>query len=239
MLDGKRVLVVVPARGGSKGVPLKNLRPVLGVPLVARVGHLVQQISFIDRAVISTDNPEIACVAREAGLDAPFVRPDELSGDRVSDYEVLVNALREVEQHDGSTYNVVVMLQPTSPLRTAGHVRDTVVKLLREHRDAVWTVSRTDPRYHPLKQLRIRNNQIDYYDRQGDQVIARQDLEPLFHKNGAAYAMTRECLLDYKSIKGRNTGALIIDEDMISIDTLEDFEQVERLIRRGSHQGEP
>ena len=79
MIGEQRILAVCPARGGSKGIPLKNLSPFLGVPLVAHVGHLVRQIPMIDRSVVSTDHPEIARVARESGLDAPFLRPEEIS----------------------------------------------------------------------------------------------------------------------------------------------------------------
>ncbi len=93
MHAGKRILVVVPARGGSKGVPLKNLRPLRGVPLVARVGELVRELAWLDRAVVSTDHPEIAEIARASGLDPAFVRPASLSGDRTSDLEVLTHAL--------------------------------------------------------------------------------------------------------------------------------------------------
>ena len=78
------ILAVVPARGGSKGIPLKNLSPFFGIPLVARVGQLVEKIPIIDRAVVSTDHPEIAEVAEKSGLDAPFFRPPDLSGDQIS-----------------------------------------------------------------------------------------------------------------------------------------------------------
>ena len=84
MLAAKRILVVVPARGGSKGVKLKNIRPLNGVPLVALVGEVVQQLDYVDRAVVSTDHPRIAEVARASGLDVPFMRPEALSGDRVA-----------------------------------------------------------------------------------------------------------------------------------------------------------
>ena len=103
----------------SKGLPLKNIQPVLGVPLVARVGEIISQLPFIDRAVVSTDHPEIARVARDASIDVPFMRPPELSGDRVGDWDVLNHALQTMEDLDHVKYDLVVMLQPTSPLRTA------------------------------------------------------------------------------------------------------------------------
>ena len=130
MIDGKRVLVVVPARGGSKGITLKNLRPVGGAPLVARAGQVIQEVEFIDRAVVSADHSNIAKVANEAGLDAPFMRPPELSGDTVGDVDVLLHALDEVERIDGVTYNIIVMLQPTAPMRRPEHVVAAIEKLV-------------------------------------------------------------------------------------------------------------
>ena len=227
MIEGQRILVVCPARGGSKGIPLKNLQPFLGVPLVARVGHLVAEIPAIDRAIVSTDSEETATVAKESGLDAPFYRPENLSGDRISDLEVLSHALREMERLDGVTYDIVVMLQPTSPLRRTEHVRETIQMLIDGDWDAVWTVSETDSKNHPLKQLTVNDDRLDYYDQSGKQIIARQQLVPVYHRNGVAYAIKRCCLLDQQSIKGERTGALVLEGNLVSIDTYWDLELAE------------
>lgn len=232
MIGDQCVLAVCPARGGSKGIPLKNLRPFLGVPLVARVGHLVREIPMIDRAVVSTDHPEIARVASEVGLDAPFLRPEEISGDRVSDVQVLRHALEEVEGLDGATYDIIVMLQPTSPLRRAEHVTETIRMLVCGGWDAVWTVSETDSKEHPLKQLIVNEDCLDYYDPRGAEIIARQQLGAVYHRNGVAYAMTRRCLVEKESIKGERTGALVIEDPMVSIDTLWDLELAEFIYGR-------
>jgi CMP-N-acetylneuraminic acid synthetase len=120
MIDQQRVLAVIPARGGSKGIPMKNLRPVGGRPLVALAGAAAAAVPEIDRRVVSTDHPDIARVAQEAGLDAPFMRPESIAGDRIGDWDVLSHALQATEAADGVRYDIVVMLQPTSPLRRAG-----------------------------------------------------------------------------------------------------------------------
>jgi len=231
MIFNKSVLVVVPARGGSKGVPLKNIRPINGVPLVALVGKVVRRLTFVDRAIVSTDHPEIANVAKDAGLDVPFFRPESLSGDFISDWDVLNHALLAIEEIDKRKYDIIVMLQPTSPLRKPEYVQETVEKLIKENLDSVWTVSETDSKNHPLKQLKIVNGKLEYYDLRGEKIVARQQLEPVYHRNGVAYAVTRECLLEQKTIKGVNTGAIIIKEEMISADTLRDFKLVEFLLR--------
>jgi CMP-N,N'-diacetyllegionaminic acid synthase len=231
MINGNTILVVVPARGGSKGIKLKNIYPLGGKPLLVYTGEVVQQLDYVDRAVVSTDHEEIARVARSCGLDVPFYRPESLSGDRIGDWDVLHHALGEIERQDNRRYDVIVMLQPTSPLRKPEHVTKTVVTLLEEDYDAVWTVSRTDSKAHPLKQLVVSNNQLDYYDPAGAQIIARQQLKPVYHRNGVAYAIRRACLVDKKSIKGDKTGAVIIDEPVANIDTEFDIKFAEFLMR--------
>lgn len=233
MIEGRRVLVVVPARGGSKGIRLKNLRTVGGISLVAQAANVALQVAMIDRAVVSTDHEEIASAAEAAGLAAPFRRPEALSGDRIADWDVLEHALREMEAQDGEKYDVVVMLQPTSPGRTAAHVEETLRKLVDEDFDAVWTVSETDSKAHPLKQLVIApDGSLDYFDPRGAAIVARQQLEPVYHRNGLAYAITRQCLVGQRTIKGVRTGAVIAQGDLPNIDTELDLEWAEFLLAR-------
>jgi CMP-N-acetylneuraminic acid synthetase len=233
MLEGRRVLAVVPARGGSKGIPLKNLREVRGRPLVALAGDVARAVPEIDRAVVSTDHDEIARVAEAAGLAAPFRRPEAISGDRIGDWDVLAHALTAMEAHDGTTYDIVVMLQPTSPLRRVTDVSGTIRMLVDGGYDAVWSVSPTDTKAHPLKQLVIRDGAMDYYDPRGAAIIARQQLEPVYHRNGVAYAITRACLLEQNTIKGARTGAYVVEGEHISIDTEWDIALVEFALSRG------
>jgi len=229
MYREKRILAVVPARGGSKGVPLKNIHPLCGKPLIAHTGRLINSIDLFDRAVVSTDNDKIKDASVAAGLDAPFTRPPELSGDRIGDYDVLRHALLEIERLDASLYDVVVMLQPTSPLRKQEHVTHCIRKLIDDDLDAVWTLSPTDFKYHPLKALDVDDDgRMALFDQRGANIIARQQLRPVYHRNGAAYALTRTCLLEKQTILPEDAGAVIVREPMVSIDTLEDFQLVEQ-----------
>jgi CMP-N-acetylneuraminic acid synthetase len=228
MIGGLRVLAVVPARGGSKGIPLKNLRQVGGVPLVALAGEVANAVPEIDRAVVSTDHDGIASVAEASGLAAPFRRPVELSGDRIGDWDVLAHALQAMDEIDRARYDVVVMLQPTSPLRRPSDVSGAIRMLVDGGFDAVWSVSETDLKSHPLKQLAIRDGRMDYFDPRGAGIIARQQLEPVYHRNGVVYAFTRECLLGQKTILGAKTGAYVIAGKHVSIDTEEDIAAVEK-----------
>jgi CMP-N-acetylneuraminic acid synthetase len=220
MYEGRRVLVVAPARGGSKGVKLKNLREVGGVPLVAIAGRVASALPWADRRIVSTDHAEIARVAKGSGLDVPFLRPEDISGATVSDWQVLIHALTEVERIDGVIYDAVVMLQPTSPSRTPAHVTRTVTNLVEGHSDSVWTMSESDPKGHPLKQLQMSaDGDVNYYDPAGATIIARQQLTPLYTRNGIAYAITRQCLVDQKTTAGARWGAVLIEGELANIDT--------------------
>jgi CMP-N-acetylneuraminic acid synthetase len=195
--------------------------------MVGRVALVVKQVPEIDRAVVSTDHDGIAQIAQQYGLDAPFRRTDTLSGDRVADLPVLVHALEECERIDAKRYDILVMLQPTSPLRRPEHVSGAIRMLVEGGLDAVWTVSQTDSKNHPLKQLVIESDRLAYYDPEGGAIVARQQLQPVYHRNGIAYAFTRECLMEQESIMGKRTGALVLEGHFVSIDTEWDCALVE------------
>ena len=233
MIEGRKVLAVVPARGGSKGIALKNLRKIGGRPLVALAGDVARRVPEIDRAVVSTDHDEIAKVAAQAGLEASFRRPPELSGDRIGGWDVLNHALLATEALDGVLYDIVVMLQPTSPMRTPANVSEAIRMLATGGWDSVVTVSQTDLKAHPLKQFVLDGPKLGFFDESGRGVIARQQLTPLYYRNGIAYAMTRECIVDQKTIFGRNAGALAIPGHHVSIDTEWDIKMVEYVLAHG------
>ena len=184
--------------------------------------------------IVSTDHDEIARIAENSGLAVPFRRPKRISGDRIGDWAVLHHALLETEKIDGINYDIIVMLQPTSPLRRAADVQAAIEKLISEKLDSVWTVSKTDPKNHPLKQLTIVDSQLDYYDQRGKKIIARQQLDTLYQRNGVAYVLTRDCLVEQKMVKGVRSGAHIVEGPMVSIDTFWDFEMVEFILQQNA-----
>ena len=221
---------MIPARGGSKGIPLKNLKKINNIPIVELAARVAKGIKYIDRIVVSSDHKDIVNAAIKGGAAAPFLRPKDLSGDTISDLEVLTHSLLEMERHDGCTYDVVVMLQPTSPMRTVQDVIDTIETLVNNNLDAVWTISETDSKSHPLKQFSVRNSRLEYYDEKGKDIISRQQLDPVYHRNGIAYGITRDCLINKESIKGDNTGYVICNGNHINIDTEWDLSLVEYMV---------
>ena len=137
-----------------------------------------------------------------------------------------------MEKIDNQIYDIVLMLQPTSPMREEKHVTEIIKMLTSENYDAVWTVSETDSKSHPLKQLVVKNNKLRYYDDRGIDIIASQQLNPVYHRNGIAYAITRRCLLEQKSIMGYKTGALICEGVSVNIDTEWDFFLAEQVLNQ-------
>ena len=138
-----------------------------------------------------------------------------------------------MERIDATNYDVVVMLQPTSPGRRPEHVTATISHLVSGGFDAVWTVSETDTKAHPLKQLSVSpEGGLSYYDPAGATIIARQQLKPVYHRNGIAYAITRQCLVEQGSIMGAKPGAIVVEGNLPNIDTELDLDWANFLIAR-------
>ena len=233
MYKNKTILAIVPARGGSKGIPKKNLKKVNGIPLVCLAGLCAKKIQQIDRVIISTDSEEIRSVSRQYGLDSPFKRPKNISRDYTKDIDVLIHSLAKVEKIDNKKYDIVVLLQPTSPLRTPKQVYDSIKYLINKNYDSVWSVSETSDKFHPFKQLKInKQNSLEYFFYEGNKMLPRQQLNPTYHVNGIAYVLTRECIFNQKTRLGLKTGAFLIKEKYVNIDTIEDLQQVQKLFEK-------
>jgi len=227
-----RVLAIVPARGGSKGIPLKNLKTVAGKSLLARTLELAQNIPEITDICVSTDHPKIKEAALSFNGVAVIDRPKELSGDRVADSPVIQHATAEMEEISGIPFDVIVMLQVTSPLRTIDDVTESIAKLVLTGCDAVWTVSPTELHFHPLKQLVLdENSAMRLFDDRGLQIVARQQLTPVFHRNGSCYALRRDFAMNaYGLFSPHSSQAVISEGERVNIDTEEDLLRAERLI---------
>ena len=228
--EKKKILAIVPARGGSKGIKLKNLKKIGGKSLIQLVAEVISESKLFTNAVVSTDHKQIKKEAVKYGLDAPFYRPKNLSGDMVSDLEVLQHAILKSEDFYEIKYDYIVMLQPTSPLRTKRDLKKLVSMMENGDYDSIWTISETDSKFHPQKQLDIKSGYLDFWHSKGKNIIARQQLDTLYHRNGVGYIFSRDCLLGKNSIKGNKTGYLILKSPQISIDTLDDLKKAENLL---------
>lgn len=234
MLQGKRILAVVPARSGSKGIPHKNMRRLQGVSLIGWAGKTLSQLPFLDAKVISTDSPEYAEEGRRYGLEVPFLRPDHLSTDDAGAVETVQHALVESEQHYGTTFDVILIIEPTSPLRTAEDVARATRRLVDTDADSVVAVSPLWDKAHPLKILKLENGRLRFFEEKGKDIKGRQALSGgLYWRNGVCYALTRACLMERNAIFTENTLADVITRPIVNIDEPIELQWAEFLIGQG------
>lgn len=231
-LHGQTILAVVPARGGSKAIPRKNLCHVGGKSLVGRAGDVAASLPWIDARVLSTDDREIAEEGRAHGLDVPFMRPDELSGDLANSIDMWRHAWLEAERHYGMRFDVSVLLEPTSPLRRAQDITDTVELLLGGDYKSAATVSPAPAHFTPHKCLTVNDGMIGFYHDAGAKHSIRQTIPTYYFRNGICYAVFRETLVDDGKILGDRSAAQIIDRHIVNIDDAFDLELAEFLFER-------
>jgi CMP-N-acetylneuraminic acid synthetase len=226
------VLGLVPARAGSKGVPGKNVRPLAGRPLIAYAADAARQSGVIDRTILSTDSDEIAAVGRGTGLEVPFLRPAALAADDTPMLDVVRHAV-ETLTAGGWTPEIVVLLQPTSPLRRPDHVRRAVEMLRETGADAVVSVVELPRHLSPDYVMKIEDGRLRPFLADGARLTRRQDARPAFSRDGSVYAFWRTTLERFGGIYGDDCRPLLIDpSESLSIDSLADWDAAERILAR-------
>jgi CMP-N,N'-diacetyllegionaminic acid synthase len=213
------LIALVPARGGSKGIPRKNIAPLAGKPLLAWTIQEALKAQFVDRVVVSTDDEEIASVARQWGAEVPFIRPAELAADDTPAIPVLVHAMDWLTSHWSVRWDYVLILQATSPLRTSQDI-DRAVALARE-KDADAVISMCAALSHPYWAKKITDNcRIVDFLQLGDQYPQRQVLPPLHVPNGAIYLVKPEVLRAKNTLYTERTYAYVMPtERSLDIDS--------------------
>ena len=218
----------MPARGGSKGVPGKNLRTLAGRTLLDYTALAARHSGVIDRIVLSTDSADIADAGKRAGLEVPFMRPSALAQDDTPMLPVIQHAV-EALAAGGWTTDVVVLLQPTSPLRRPSHVRDAVAKLQETKADSVVTVIELPRHLSPDYVMRIEDGVLRPFLAEGARVMRRQDARLAYSRDGTVYACWRATLEKWGNIYGEQCLPLILDAaDSLSIDSPADWAEAER-----------
>ena len=228
-----KVLVVIPARGGSKGIPDKNIRILNGKPLITHTIDAALQLFDPERILISTDSEKIQAIAEKSGLNVPFLRPAELSTDTAGSYEVILHAM-EIARELEIDFDTVILLQPTSPLRTSKHLQEAM-EVYEPSLDMVVSVKESDE--NPYYSLFEENN-AGYLEKskQGD-FTRRQDCPQVYAYNGAIYIMNAKSLESKSMGSFKNIRKYVMSsEDSIDIDTPLDWKIAEFLLsEKSSH----
>ena len=224
------VLGIVPARGGSKGVPGKNVRPLAGRTLLEYTARAARESAVLDRVILSTDSADIADTGRRAGLDVPFMRPATLAGDDTPMLPVIQHALESLAR-DGWSPDMIVLLQPTSPLRRPDHIRAAVTTLRETKADSVVTVVEIPRHLSPDYVMRIDGGRLQPFLPEGERVTRRQDARPAYSRDGTVYAFWRATIERFGGIYGEDCRPLLIDpRESLSIDSPADWDAAERLL---------
>ena len=231
-----RLLAVIPARGGSKGLPGKNLRPFAGLPLIAHTILFAKRCPEIGRCVVSTDADAIAETARQFGAEVPFLRPAALAQDDVPLWAVVRHALAAVEAEDGPGYDALLLLDPTSPARELSDISGAWRRLQETPgADGIIGVSRPD--FNPIWHCVVeRDGWMADLIEDGRRFDRRQDVPPVFRINGSLY-LWRAAFVRSQERSWREAGRYLLHEiperRAMSIDTLEEFERAELLVKGG------
>lgn len=236
MVKKHEVLAIIPARGGSKGIPRKNIRNFAGFPLIAYSIRAAKTSSFVTRVIVSTDDEEIAVISREYGAETPFLRPEKYSQDQTTDFPAFEHALGWLKEHENYEPEIVIQLRPTSPIRPTGCVDDAIqlliddpdvdsvrgVALARQNPFKMWRIDPQTGRMNPL--LTVEGIPEAYN-------APRQALEPVYWQTGHIDAIRTKTIIEKGSMSGKVILPLIIDPLFaVDIDTLSEWQQAEWMV---------
>ena len=225
------ILGLITARGGSKGIPDKNIRNLVGKPLIAWTIEAALSSLCLDRVIVSTEDDRIADLALQYGAKVPFMRPAELAQDRSSSVDVAIHALKWLSEFEGYSPDYVMLLQPTSPLRTSKDIQQAVSIVSEDPTASVVSVTQAHPHPYWMKTVLPNGSLSDIFP--AEKVpTRRQDLPPAYAFNGAIYIVKPEVLLTQKTFIPENTLAYIMPpENSLDIDTPWEFYLAELILK--------
>jgi CMP-N-acetylneuraminic acid synthetase len=228
----EKILALIPARGGSKGVPRKNIRRLGDHPLIAyTIKAAMEAMDVLGQVIVSTDDEEIAGIARQYGADVPFIRPAELGADKARMVPVMQHAVKFVEERQGKPVEWVMLLQPTTPFREADDIRAAVKLAQAGGCDSVISVVQVFG-VHPILMKRIENEQLLPFCIEEKEGTRRQDYQPAaYMRNGAIYLTRRDGLIQNDSIWGKVIRPYVMPEERsVNIDNEMDFLIAEQML---------
>jgi CMP-N,N'-diacetyllegionaminic acid synthase len=239
MYKGKKTLGIITARGGSKGIPRKNIKELAGKPLISYTIEAAKQSNHLTRCVLSTEDEKIAAVARAEGCDVPFMRPRDFAVDTATSMSVVQHALDWLKERDGEEYDYIMILQPTSPLRSAEDIDACIEKMIETDADSVMSVMELH-NFGPRKIHKIKDGTITHYFEGyeiGRESERHQDLEPAFKRNGAVF-LTKAELIRQGDFFGKASQPYVMPhERSVDIDFPIDFELAEFWLHRSREKG--
>ncbi|MDI1323113.1 MAG: acylneuraminate cytidylyltransferase family protein [Algoriphagus sp.] len=228
-----KVLGLIPARGGSKGIPGKNIKYLQGKPLIAYTLESAKESKLLSRTILSSDDPEIIAVARQLGLDVPFTRPSDLASDQSPTLPVIIHALQYLKSI-GEEYDAVCLLQVTNPFRRLGMIDEAINQLEESGADALISVLPVPHEFNPHWVFEPGADGNLHIATGEEKIISRrQDLPSAYFRDGAIYLTRTEIILNEKSLYGKKLAYLHGDKDRyVNLDTMDDWFKAEELVNK-------
>jgi len=224
MLLGKKIIAIIPARSKSASLKNKNIKKINSIPLLGYTGLFLNNLNYIDECIISTDSIYYQKIAAKFNINSFFLTPNNLSGPSISDIQVIDHAINYIENFKKEKFDIILYLQPTSPNRKKEDMTKAIKYLIKNKLDSVWSVTKIDKKFHPLKVLkRKKNNSFDFYLIKGKNIIARQQLDDVYIRNGVFYILDAKSFKKNKSLIGRKNSLFEIKTKSFNIDNLHDF----------------
>lgn len=229
---GKKILAIIPARGGSKGVPRKNIKEICGKPLISYTIEAAKRSKYIDRVIVSTDDIEIETVSKNYGAEVPFLRPNELAGDNSPTIDCVIDVIKRLKIDEGYFPDYIALLQCTSPLRDENHINEAVEELMNSKMDGIVSINEVEN--NPYWTNVINNGRLEYFLEEGKKITRRQDLPKIYAMNGAIYIISTEVLIKEKTFEPDNIcGYIMNSTESVDIDELLDFKIAELIMSEG------
>lgn len=227
-----RILAVIPARGGSKGIYKKNIKNMCGKPLISYTIEAAIKSKYIDRVIVSTDDIEIGEVSIKYGGEVPFYRPKELAGDNVPTIDCIIDLLIKLRENEGYKPDYVALLQCTSPLRNETHIDEAIELLLNSESKGIVAVNEVE--CNPYWTNVIKDGKLEYLLEEGKKITKRQDLPKVYSVNGSMYIVKTDVILNEKTLEPENSLAYVMEKEAsIDIDELLDFKIAELIMSEG------
>lgn len=228
MYKNKKILGIIPARGGSKGILKKNIKLINNKPLIAWTIEESKKSKYLDKVIVSTDDMEIRKISKEFGAEVPFIRPKELALDNTRSEDAVIHAINELFSINSVKYDYIMLLQPTSPLRRTFHIDNAIIKLIDSGKfESLISITKLE---HPIFWTRRNKNDhlVRVLDYNKDDKYRRQDFEKLYRLNGAIYLINTELFLKEKKFELKNTMSFIMkNKYSIDIDEESDLKLAE------------
>jgi CMP-N-acetylneuraminic acid synthetase len=228
-----KILGIIPARGGSKGVPRKNIKSLAGKPLIQYTSDIAIESTLIDTLMLSSDDDEIIEVAKSIGIDVPFKRPASLALDTTPTLPVIINVL-EYYKNRGQEFDAVCLLQATSPFRTLEFLNNAIKTFIKKDTDSLFSVQQVPHEYNPHWVFEVNENDtLEIATGENEIITRRQSLPKAYHRDGSIYITKTSVISDQNSLYGKSISYIESPKEWyVNIDTLDDWKKAEVIISK-------